>query len=201
MLKRGFDVLVSVAGLLVFAPVSLAIAVAIKLEDGGVVLFSQERVGLGGRVFLAYKFRSMVPDAERHTGAVQATENDPRVTRVGRVLRATAFDELPQLWNILRGDMSIVGPRPLRPGEADTTADGRLLPLAAIPGYEARHRVRPGLTGIAQVHAPRDLPRTGKFRYDLLYQRRAGFCLDLQLIAQSFWITVRGRWEHRGPKV
>ncbi len=127
--------------------------------------------------------------------------NDPRVTRVGRILRATAFDELPQLWNIFRGDMSIVGPRPLRPGEADTTADGAMLPLSAIPGYEARHRVRPGLTGVAQVHAPRDLPRNGKFRYDLLYLRRAGLCVDLVLIFQSFWITARGRWEDRGKKV
>ena len=201
MLKRSFDILVSGAGLLVFSPVSLLITLAIKLDDGGPVLFPQERVGRHGEVFLAYKFRSMVVDAEKLTGAVQATANDPRVTRVGRVLRATAFDELPQLWNIFRGDMSIVGPRPLRPGEADTTADGRHLLLSAIPGYEARHRVRPGLTGLAQVHASRDLPRTGKFRYDLLYQRRAGFCLDLKLIGQSFWITVRGRWEDRGPKV
>ena len=201
MLKRSFDILVSGAGLLVFSPVSLLITLAIKLDDGGPVLFPQERVGRHGEVFLAYKFRSMVVDAEKLTGAVQATANDPRVTRVGRVLRATAFDELPQLWNIFRGDMSIVGPRPLRPGEADTTADGRHLLLSAIPGYEARHRVRPGLTGLAQVHASRDLPRTGKFRYDLLYQRRAGFCLDLKLIGQSFWITARGRWEDRGPKV
>lgn len=201
MLKRSFDLIVSGTGLLVFSPVSLLIALAIKIDDGGPVLFPQERVGRHGRVFLAYKFRSMVVDAEKLTGAVQATANDPRITRVGRVLRATAFDELPQLWNIFQGDMSIVGPRPLRPGEADTTADGRHLPLSAIPGYQSRHRVRPGLTGLAQVHAARDLPRTGKFRYDLLYQRRAGFCLDLKLIMQSFWITVRGRWEHRGPKV
>lgn len=200
-MKRLFDILVSLAGLIVFAPVAAIIAAGIKLEDGGPVLFTQERVGRGCKVFLAYKFRSMVVDAERSTGAVQATANDPRVTRMGRLLRATAFDELPQLWNIFRGDMSVVGPRPLRPGEADTTADGRHLPLSAIPGYEARHRVRPGLTGIAQVYAPRDLPRTGKFRYDLLYQRRANLCLDLRLILQSFWITARGRWEHRGPKV
>ena len=201
MLKRSFDLIVSGTGLLVFSPVSLLIALAIKIDDGGPVLFPQQRVGRHGQAFLAYKFRSMVVDAEKLTGAVQATANDPRVTRVGRVLRATAFDELPQLWNIFQGDMSIVGPRPLRPGEADTTADGRHLLLSAIPGYEARHRVRPGLTGLAQVHASRDLPRTGKFRYDLLYQRRAGFCLDLKLIGQSFWITVRGRWEDRGPKV
>ncbi len=200
-MKRLFDIIVAGAGLIVFAPVSLLIALGIKLEDGGPVFFTQERVGRDCRVFLAYKFRSMVVDAERLTGPVQATENDPRVTRMGRLLRATAFDELPQLWNILRGDMSVVGPRPLRPGEADTTADGVQLPLSAIPGYEARHRVRPGLTGIAQVYAPRDLPRTGKFRYDLLYQRKAGFCLDLRLILQSFWITARGRWEDRGRKV
>ncbi len=200
-MKRLFDVIVAGAGLVVLSPVSALIAIGIKIEDGGPVLFTQDRVGLGGRVFTAFKFRSMVVDAERETGAVQATLNDPRVTRTGRILRATAFDELPQLVNILRGDMSVVGPRPLRPGEADTTADGRLLPLSAIPGYVARHRVRPGLTGLAQVYAPRDLPRTGKFRYDLLYQRRAGLCLDLRLILLSFWITVRGRWEDRNAKV
>ncbi len=201
MLKRGFDMLVAGTGLVVFAPLAVVIAAAIKLEDGGPVMFSQDRVGRGGVVFRALKFRSMIADAERATGPVQATAADPRITRVGRVLRATAFDELPQLWNILRGDMSIVGPRPLRPGEADTTGDGTLLRLSDIPGYEARHRVRPGLTGLAQVYAPRDLRRTGKFRYDLLYQRRAGFCLDIRLIAQSFWITLRGRWEDRDGKV
>ena len=201
MMKRGFDVIVSGAGLVLFSPVALLIALAIKLDDGGPVLFSQDRVGRHGVPFAAHKFRSMIVDAEKATGAVQATAGDPRVTRVGRILRATAFDELPQLWNIFRGEMSLVGPRPLRPGEADTTADGRHLPLSAIPGYERRHRVRPGLTGIAQIYAPRDLPRNGKFRYDLLYQRRAGLALDLRLILTSFWITLRGRWEDRGPKV
>ena len=201
MLKRAFDVLVSGAGLIVLSPISLLIAIAIKLDDGGPVLFSQERVGLNGRLFKAHKFRSMVVDAERETGAVQAAFHDPRITRVGRILRASAFDELPQLWNILTGDMSVVVPRPLRPGESDTTADGTHVPLNTIRGYELRHRVRPGLTGLAQVYAPRDLPRTGKFRYDLLYQRRASLCLDLRLVLQSFWITVRGRWEDRGPKL
>jgi lipopolysaccharide/colanic/teichoic acid biosynthesis glycosyltransferase len=199
-MKRLFDVIVSAAGLIVFAPVALLIAIAIKLEDGGPVFYTQDRVGKDCRVFLAYKFRSMIVDAERMTGAVQAAKNDPRMTRVGGLLRATAFDELPQLWNILRGDMSVVGPRPLRPGESDTTAGGAQLPLSAIPGYEARHRVRPGLTGIAQVYAPRDLPRNGKFRYDLLYLRRGGFCMDLGLIVKSFWITAGARWEDRSRK-
>jgi lipopolysaccharide/colanic/teichoic acid biosynthesis glycosyltransferase len=200
-MKRLFDIVVSGAGLLVFSPIASVIALAIKLEDGGPVFFVQERVGRDCRVFPAFKFRSMIVDAEKQTGPVQATANDPRMTRVGRLLRATAFDELPQLWNIFRGDMSVVGPRPLRPGESDTTANGVQLPLSAIPGYEARHRVRPGLTGVAQVYARRDLPRTGKFRYDLLYLRRAGFCVDLRLILTSFWITARGKWEHRGRKV
>ena len=200
-MKRLFDIVVSGAGLLVFSPVAALIAMAIKAEDGGPVFFVQDRVGKDCRVFPAYKFRSMIVDAEKLTGPVQATANDPRMTKVGRILRATAFDELPQLWNIFRGDMSVVGPRPLRPGESDTTADGAQLPLSAIPGYEARHRVRPGLTGIAQVYAPRDIPRTGKFRYDLLYLRRANFWVDLRLILTSFWITVRGKWEHRGRKV
>lgn len=200
-IKRAFDLVVSAAGMIVFAPLAAVIALGIKIEDGGPVLYTQERVGRHCRIFVAYKFRSMVVDAERRTGAVQATVNDPRVTRMGRLLRATAFDELPQLWNIFRGDMSVVGPRPLRPGESDTTANGVMLPLSAISGYQARHRVRPGLTGIAQVYAARDLPRTGKFRYDLLYQKKAGLCLDLQLILQSFWITARGRWEDREKKV
>jgi lipopolysaccharide/colanic/teichoic acid biosynthesis glycosyltransferase len=136
----------------------------------------------------------MIPDAERETGPVQAAVHDTRVTRVGHVLRATAMDELPQLWSILKGDMSFVGPRPLRPGERDRTAAGEM-PLADIPGYIERHRVRPGLTGVAQVYAARDLPRIGKFRYDLLYQRRASFCLDLSLIARSVAITVLARWD------
>lgn len=201
VIKRSFDVLLAGGGLIVSLPLWLLIAAAIKLEDGGPVFFHQERVGLGGRVFRAHKFRSMVPDAERQTGAVQAVEDDARITRVGRILRDTAMDELPQLWNIFAGDMSFVGPRPLRPGEMETTGDGSMVPLSAIAGYEERHRVRPGLTGLAQVYAPRDLPRTGKFRYDRLYQARASFWLDLRLILMSFAITFRGRWEHRGRKV
>ena len=116
-MKRAFDVLLSGTGLFVAAPLWVVIATAIKLEDGGPVLFPQDRVGLGGATFRALKFRSMHPDAEAGSGAIQATAGDPRVTRVGRLLRATAMDELPQLWNILRGDMSFVGPRALRPGE------------------------------------------------------------------------------------
>ena len=197
MIKRCIDVTLSAAGLIVSAPLWVVIPAAIKLEDGGAVFFRQERVGLGGRVFFALKFRSMIPDAEARSGPVQAAENDPRVTRVGRLLRATALDELPQLLNILAGDMSFVGPRPLRPGEIDVADDGRLVKLEDIPGYEARHRVRPGLTGLAQVYAARDLRRTSKFRLDRLYLAKSSVWLDLKLIAISFWISGRGEWERR----
>lgn len=168
MIKRLFDAVVSAVGLVASAPLWLVIAVAIKIEDGGPVFYSQDRIGLDGRVFEAFKFRSMVPEAEARTGPVQASANDPRITRVGRWLRATAMDELPQLWNILAGDMSFVGPRPLRPGEIETHGSGGLVPLDRFPGYAERHRVRPGLTGLTQVYAPRDLSRTSKFRFDRL---------------------------------
>ncbi len=201
MIKRLFDLVLSGAGLLASLPLWIAITAAIKIEDGGPVFFAQDRVGLDGRVFRALKFRSMVADAEARSGPVQATADDPRVTRVGRLLRATAMDELPQLWNIFAGDMSFVGPRPLRPGEIEVAGDGRLVALEDVPGYRQRHEVRPGLTGITQVFAPRDLPRAAKFRLDRLYLKRAGFWFDLKLVLLSFWITGRGEWEERERSV
>jgi lipopolysaccharide/colanic/teichoic acid biosynthesis glycosyltransferase len=198
--KRALDILLAGAGLVLSSPLWMIIAAAIKLEDGGPVFFSQARAGEGGRAFRVWKFRSMIPDAERHVGAVQAIEDDPRVTRVGRAMRATAMDELPQLWSIFIGDMSFVGPRALRPGEIEVLGDGRLEALEDVPGYEHRARVRPGLTGIAQIYAPRDVPRRHKFRYDKLYVERQSFWLDVRLIATSFWITFRGRWETRAKK-
>ena len=188
------------AGLLLALPLSAVIALAIKLTDGGPVFFTQDRVGKGGRPFASYKFRSMVPDADRRFGVVQAQEHDPRVTAVGRILRMTAMDELPQLWNIFRGDMSFVGPRALATHEVELHGDGRSIRLEDIPGFTERHGVAPGLTGIAQVFAPRDIPRRQKFRYDHLYVKKQSFCLDIKLILISFWITFRGKWEVRGDK-
>ena len=199
-MKRAFDMCLSSIGLFLSAPLWIAIPIAIRLEDGGPIFFSQARVGLNGRVFQALKFRSMIPDAEAVSGPVQANEGDPRITRIGRVLRATAMDELPQLWNILVGDMSFVGPRPLRPGEIDV-CDGELIALHDVPGYTRRHSVRPGLTGLAQVYARRDLRRAGKFRLDLLYLKEAGPWLDLKLLLLSFWITARGEWERPGRRL
>lgn len=198
--KRLLDLLLSSVGLLASAPLWAALAVAIKAEDGGPVFYAQERVGRGGRAFRALKFRSMRPDAEAASGAVQATAADARVTRIGRVMRATAMDELPQLWNIVRGDMSFVGPRALRPGEIEADGDGRLVRLEDVPGFEHRIVVRPGLTGIAQVYARRDIPRRQKFRYDRLYVQRRSWLLDVRLILLSFWISVHGTWEARGRK-
>ncbi len=198
-MKRAFDVALAGAGLLIALPLWLVFGAAIKLEDGGPVFYSQPRVGFRGRIFEALKFRSMRANAESGVGAVQAIENDPRVTRVGRFMRRTAMDELPQLWNIFRGDMSFVGPRALRPGEVDTSGTN-LIQIDQIPGYAARTAVRPGLTGIAQIYAPRDVPRRQKFRYDRIYVRRQSMWLDLRLILLSFWISFLGTWESRGRK-
>ena len=195
--KRALDVALSGFGLIASAPVWALLAAAIKLEDRGPIFYSQPRVGEGGRTFEAFKFRSMIPNAEAGIGAVQATTRDPRVTRIGRVMRATAMDELPQLWNIFRGDMSFVGPRALRPGEIEVDGNGALVPMESIPGYAERHSVRPGLTGIAQIFAARDIPRRHKFRYDRLYLDRQSFWLDARLIALSFWISFRGKWEEK----
>lgn len=198
--KRTLDVLLSGCGLIASAPLSAIIAALIKLEDGGPVFFSQERVGEGGRPFRALKFRSMIVEAELRTGPIQSGRDDPRVTRLGRVLRATAMDELPQLWNIFRGDMSFVGPRALRPGEIEVNGRGAVERLEDVPGFRQRCQIRPGLTGVAQIYAPRDLVRRHKFRYDTLYIRRQSVWLDVRLILVSFWITFRGTWETRGRK-
>ena len=198
--KRLLDVGFSSCALVVSMPMWLLIVLAIRLEDRGPALYGQDRVGQRGRRFRALKFRSMVPNAESGGDAVQARPNDPRVTHVGRILRATALDELPQLWNILKGDMSFVGPRALRPGEIEVGGSGEEVPIEAIEGFVERSAVAPGLTGLAQIYAPRDILRRQKFRYDRLYIRKQSVWLDIRLILLSFWISVRGTWEHQGKK-
>ncbi|MEQ1871827.1 MAG: sugar transferase [Vicinamibacterales bacterium] len=198
--KRALDVTLSGVGLLASMPVWAAIAIAVKLEDGGPIFYTQDRVGEGGRVFKVFKFRSMIVNAEAVVGALQATSGDARITRIGRLMRATAMDELPQLLNIFRGDMTFVGPRALRPGEIEAVGE-ELIALEDVPGYADRTRLRPGLTGVAQIYAPRDVTRRNKFKFDRLYARQQSFGLDVRLILLSFWITFRGRWEDRGQKV
>ena len=198
--KRTLDATLAGLGLLASSPLWALIAAAIKLEDRGPIFYSQMRVGEQGRPFAALKFRSMITNAETGVGPVQAVASDPRVTRVGRLLRATAMDELPQLWNIFRGDMSFVGPRALRPEEIEVDAGGARIPLDAVPGFAERSAVPPGLTGIAQIYARRDVTRRQKFRFDRLYIKRRSLLLDLKLLLVSFWITMRGTWEARERK-
>ena len=198
--KRILDVALSVLMLGMAMPVILPISMAIKLEDGGPVFHRQKRWGRNGTRFGVYKFRTMVPDAEKKFGITQALENDARTTRIGRLLRAMGLDELPQILNILVGDMSFVGPRSLAVGEVLTDNRGRRIDYKEIKGFRERLAARPGLTGLATVYIPKDSPPRRKFLYDLLYMRKYTFCLDLHLIALSFWISFRGRWETRNRK-
>jgi lipopolysaccharide/colanic/teichoic acid biosynthesis glycosyltransferase len=199
-LKRAFDAGLAGFGLILSSPLWLIFALAVVFDDGFPVFFRQSRWGQGGRRFMALKFRTMRV-AQENSRSVQATSEDPRITRVGRMLRATAMDELPQIWNIFVGDMSFVGPRALPINEVQSKTTEKDLPDDAIPGFGDRLAVRPGLTGIAQIYADRDVSRAHKFRYDLFYIRRQSFWLDLRLIVMSFYISFRGRWEVRGDKI
>jgi exopolysaccharide biosynthesis polyprenyl glycosylphosphotransferase len=188
--KRGLDLLVAIGLGLAVLPTLPLIALAIKLDSPGPVFYTQDRVGLGGRIFRIYKFRTMRRDAERH-GAVWASERDPRVTRIGRFLRLTRVDEIPQLWNVIRGDMTLVGPRPERP---EFTAD-----LArTLPGYDKRHVVKPGLTGWAQVcyrYASSVRDTKIKVEYDLYYIKHASLWLDMKILWRTIGVVLgmRGR--------
>ena len=199
-LKRPLDIILSYIMIILSLPASLPIAFAIKTEDGGPVFYRQERWGKNGTRFRAYKFRTMVPTSDKDFGIKQATENDPRITRAGRILRAMGLDELPQIINILIGEMSFVGPRSLAVGEIVKDEDGNIVKYEDIPGFWERLQVRPGLTGLATIYIPKDTTPFHKFRYDLHYIRKQSFWLDLRLIALSFWISFRGKWETRGKK-
>jgi len=200
-LKRPFDVILSFLGIVVSSPLWILFAFLIWIEDRGPVFYIQERMGRFGHIFKALKFRSMIFDAEKENVPIQAIENDPRVTKAGKYMRKTAMDELPQLVNIFKGDMSFVGPRALRPQEKEVNGDGHVEDISQIPGFQKRSRVRPGLTGLAQIFLPADAPRRKKFRYDSLYIRRQSFWFDIKLICLSFWITFRAKWESHGQKV
>lgn len=188
--KRVLDVVLAGTGLLLAMPLIAAIALAIWLEDGRPIFYMQERVGRYGRPFRIWKFRSMIKDAERAGTPQRALKNDSRVTRVGRLLRPSAMDELPQLLSILKGDMSFVGPRAYREFFVNQFRQ-------EAPGYDLCLLVRPGLTGLAQVFGNKTPTARQKLRFDLLYVRHRSFWLDVKLILLSFAITFRGRWEIR----
>jgi lipopolysaccharide/colanic/teichoic acid biosynthesis glycosyltransferase len=189
VLKRAVDFVGAAAGLVLLAPVMGLIALIIKLDSKGPVLYSQERLGRFGESFKIYKFRSMIVDAEAAGPVWASLGSDARITRVGRFLRNSHLDELPQLFNVLRGEMSLVGPRPERPCFAEGLNRD-------IPRYEQRLMIKPGMTGLAQVHyrydaSVEDVKR--KLRFDLLYVRRMCLMLDARIIAWTFVVCLTGR--------
>ncbi|GAB4256628.1 MAG: TIGR03013 family PEP-CTERM/XrtA system glycosyltransferase [Deferrisomatales bacterium] len=188
-LKRAVDFLASAVGLVVSAPVWAVVPALIKLDSRGPVFFRQERVGQRGRRFEVLKFRSMRADAEKHTGPVWAQDKDDRITRVGRFIRKTRIDEIPQLINVLKGEMSFVGPRPERPYFVEQLAE-------QIPYYLERHAVKPGVTGLAQVkysYGSTVEDAVEKLRYDLYYIKRMGFWMDLSIIFETVKVVLFGK--------
>ena len=187
--KRVIDLLAAGVGLVIGAPVLILVAAAVKLTSSGPVFYHQTRVGERGQLFTLYKFRTMTRDAETETGPVFAALRDPRVTPVGGILRATRLDELPQLWNILRGQMSLVGPRPERPEFVKELSE-------EIPFYGQRHVVKPGLTGWAQVryeYAANITDTMEKLQYDLFYIKNMSIVLDLVIIFSTVKTVLRRR--------
>jgi sugar transferase (PEP-CTERM system associated) len=187
--KRALDLLAASVGVVLAAPVMLLVAAAIRLSSDGTALYHQERVGRHGRLFTVHKFRSMRMDAEATTGAVWASTDDPRITPLGRFLRRSRLDELPQLWNVLKGDMSFVGPRPERPEFVRQLTE-------KIPFYGQRHVVRPGLTGWAQVrytYGASVEDALMKLQYDLYYIKNLSLALDLYIIFSTIKTVVLRR--------
>ncbi len=186
LVKRALDLAVAVPALVLSAPIMLAAAAAIRVAGGAPVFYAQERLGLFGRRFRLYKLRTMVVGAEDKTGPVLATGDDPRITPIGRQLRRMRIDELPQLWNVIRGEMSLVGPRPERPEFAERFVRDE-------PFYLHRLLVRPGLTGLAQIHGRYDTEYRQKLRYDLIYLNVMSARTDLRILAATARIVITGR--------
>lgn len=185
--KRVFDVVVASVGLILSAPVALLVAAAIKLESKGPVLFKQKRVGQGGREFTLYKFRSMRTDAEKEGKPIWAQQNDPRVTRVGRLLRKSRLDEIPQMWNVLQGTMSFVGPRPERLYFVEQLRE-------KIPFYDQRHAVKPGITGWAQVrfrYGADETDAVQKLRHDMFYIKHHSILFDLRILLETVRVVFQ----------
>jgi sugar transferase (PEP-CTERM system associated) len=189
VVKRMLDLSLSMIGFVLAAPLMAVTALAVRIDSPGPILYSQERVGENGRIFIVYKFRSMRTDAEGAGQPVWARDKDDRITRVGRVIRATRLDELPQLWNVMRGDMSFVGPRPERPFFVELLARD-------IPFYVQRHAVKPGLTGWAQVkyqYGSSIEDAMEKLRYDLYYVKHMSIVFDLTIVLDTVKVILFGK--------
>jgi lipopolysaccharide/colanic/teichoic acid biosynthesis glycosyltransferase len=193
VLKRLFDVLLSGAGLVLSFPVWVLSSIAIVMESGGPIFIRQRRIGKDGKIFYVLKFRSMGKNTHNGTAMKNRKEYNSHVTKVGKILRATAMDELPQLLSIFRGHMSFVGPRPFHP---DVEIIGsKYSHLNEVPDFPKRTSVKPGLTGIAQIFADKEAKTEHKVKYDLLYIKKRCFMLDVKLVLLSFYVTLLGRWE------
>jgi exopolysaccharide biosynthesis polyprenyl glycosylphosphotransferase len=186
MLKRLLDVVLSVVLLVLLSPLMACLMAAVSWTSRGGALYRQPRVGQNGRVFRIVKLRTMVEDAEAGTGPVLARDGDDRITPLGARLRALRLDELPQIWNVLTGDMSLVGPRPERPERVDSFRE-------QLPGYDLRHRIRPGITGMAQLYGRYQSHPREKLRFDLAYLYNHSLRLDLLLIAKTGWDLLTGK--------
>jgi len=191
--KRLIDVVVSFFILIIGSPIFLTTAIAIKLDSRGPVIYKQERSGLNGKIFKVYKFRSMTKDAEKITGPVWSAKDDPRITKVGRFIRKVRIDELPQIWNVFKGEMSLVGPRPERPFFVEQLAK-------EIPYYKRRLRVRPGITGWAQVKHKYDESIEDvkiKLQYDLFYIENMSLKTDIKILFRTIFVVlfVKGHYE------
>lgn len=191
--KRLFDIVLALFGLILFSPLFILFSFLIWCEDRGYVFYKQLRMGKDRRAFQMLKFRSMGMDSEEvPTSSLEDEDARIAITRIGRFLRATAMDELPQIINILKGDMSFVGPRPIMPEEAQVL-DSRM--------FSIRSTVRPGLTGLAQICADKYISNEEKLKYDLRYIERQSFLFDIKIIITSIMITLRRKWEAEGKKL
>jgi exopolysaccharide biosynthesis polyprenyl glycosylphosphotransferase len=170
VVKRAIDIIVSLVALIVFSPVILFVSLSILFDSGRPVFFLQERAGVNGKTFKTIKFRTMIKDAEKYTGPVLSSEDDPRITKVGKFLRKAGFDEILQFINVLKGDLSVVGPRPERPELMEKIQKD-------MPNFDMRLKVRPGITGFAQLHGKYDTPSDDKLKMDLLYAKQKNVIL------------------------
>ena len=193
-LKRFLDISMVIGGL--FFPllwplwiiVIFIIPILIWVEDRGPIFYSQKRIGKNKKVFKVYKFRTMIPDAEKITGAVWSTKDDPRITKIGHLLRKTALDEIPQLLNIIKGEMSFVGPRAERPELHDEF-------VKTIPEFDERLKVTPGLSGLAQISGSYDLDPSEKIKYDIEYIKKMSLLFDIRIIILSVFNSILARWD------
>ena len=181
-IKRLFDIITASIGLIISLPLTIPVALVIKLESRGPIIFTQDRIGKNGNVFSLYKFRTMIKNAEKRTGPVLSDKNDSRVTKAGKILRKTRIDEIPQLYNVLKGDMSLIGPRPERPHFVDKYEE-------EIDNYKYRHQIMCGITGLAQVYGYYSSDPEEKLRLDLLYANKHNLFLDLKILLHTIKVV------------